>query len=282
MSINEDVAAEVLAKSARHCCICRQYLPLSIQVHHIIEKSEGGTDNFDNLIPVCIQCHGYIHTTPHMTRKFTIKELKKCRDDVYEMVSTGKLPATRTMTRNELEAISALLADTLRNLNSKEEIDEEALKFLCAVYSERSNIKIVRTLENLSIIVIGSQYFIPKEKFSGQYPKSIINLLSHGFIESKGDTLEITSKGMNLVSKLVQTTATYTQKKVKCLNCSLHFIICSWDQDKHNSSSIYCPECGQNKGLFLVWTQQKFGFIFQDVPGNAMLYDSPRFKTKDE
>lgn len=26
-------------------------------------------------------------------------------------------------------------------------------------------------------------------------------------------------------------------------------------------------------GIFLAWTQQKFGFIFQDVPGKARLYD---------
>lgn len=278
MSINEDVVAEVLAKSARHCCVCRQFLPLSIQVHHIIEKSDGGTDDFDNLIPVCIQCHGNIHTIPHMTRKFTIKELKRCRDDVYEMVSVGKLPATKPMTRNELEVTSSILAETLRNSNNKEELSDEAIKLLSAILCEESNIKINRLSENSVVINIGSQYFIPSDKFVGQYPKSIIELLSQGLIVSMGDTLEITDKGSNLVAGLVQTTATYTQKKVKCLNCSLHFIICTWDKDKHDSSSICCPECGQNKGLFLVWTQQKFGFIFEDVPGNAMLYDSPSIK----
>lgn len=275
-SINEDIVAEVLAKSARHCCVCRQFLPLSIQVHHIIERSDGGTDDFDNLIPVCIQCHGYIHTIPQMTRKFTTKEQKKCRDDVYEMVSVGKLPASRAMTRNELEVVSSILAETLSNSNNNEELSEEAMKLLSATLCEESSIKINRFSEKASMIIIGNQHFIPKEKFVGQYPKSIIELLSQGFIESKGDTLEITAKGRNLVSKLVQTTSTYTQKKIKCLNCSLHFIICTWDKDKHNSGSICCPECGQSQGLFLIWTQQKFGFIFQDVPGNAMLYDSPK------
>lgn len=280
MSINEDIVAEVLVRAARHCCVCRQFLPLSIQVHHIIERSDGGTDDLDNLIPVCIQCHGNIHTIPHMTRKFTTKELKKCRDAVYEMVSFGKLPATRAMTKNELEVVSAILAETLRNSNKDEVLSDEAIKLLSATLCEESNIKLNKISEKSSMIVIGDQYFIPNEEYAGQYPKPIIELLSQGFIESRGDTLEITAKGSKLVSGLVQTTSTYTQKKVKCLNCSLHFIICTWDKDKHDSGSICCPECGQNQGLFAIWTQQKFGFIFQDVPGNAMLYDSPILKSK--
>jgi|GEM_PF-1139553 len=280
MSINEDVSSEVLSKSARHCCICRQFLPLHIQVHHIIERSDGGTDDFDNLIPVCIQCHATIHTKPYMTRKFTAKELKKSRDDVYEMVSVGKLPSTKSTTRNELEAISSLLAETLKNSRSEDKLSEEAIHLLSATLCEKSDIELKRISDNTVMIIIGNQNFIPKDKLEAQYPKVIIELLSKGFINSKGDILELTKKGSDLVSKLVQTTATYTQKKIKCLNCSLHFIICTWEKDKHNSNSICCPECGQKKGLFLVWTQQKFGFIFQDVPGNAMLYDLPIDKLK--
>lgn len=280
MSISEDISAEVLAKAARHCCICRQFLPLYIQVHHIIERSKGGTDDFDNLIPVCIQCHASIHTTPYMTRKFTAKELKKSREDVYEMVSLGKLPATKSMTRNEIEAVSSHLAETLKNSKSEDKLSKEAIQLLSAALCEESNIELRKISANTVMIIIGNQNFIPKDKVEGQYPKVIIELLSKGFINSKGNTLELTKKGLDLVSKLVQTTATYTQKKIKCLNCSLHFIICTWEKNKHKSNSICCPECGQKKGLFLVWTQQKFGFIFQDVPGYAMLYDLPVNKPK--
>ncbi|MFW9333752.1 HNH endonuclease [Paenibacillus polymyxa] len=213
MSINEDVLSEVLSKSARHCCICRQFLPLSIQVHHIIEKSDGGTDDFDNLIPVCIQCHGFIHTNPHMTRKFTAKEQKMSRNDLYEMVSVGKLPATKSMTRNELEVVSSILAETLKNSENKEELSDEAIKLLSATLCEDSNIKINRFSENSVMIIVGNQYFTPRDKFEGQYPKPIIELLSQGLVKSQGDTLEITDKGKKLVTKLVQTTETYTQKK---------------------------------------------------------------------
>lgn len=58
---------------------------------------------------------------------------------------------------------------------------------------------------------------MPKRKFEGQYPRGIIELLSKGFIISKGNQLVITQKGNNLISQLVQNASTYTQIKVKCL-----------------------------------------------------------------
>lgn len=32
-----------------------------IEVHHIIEKNDNGTDSCENLIPVCSNCHSKIH-----------------------------------------------------------------------------------------------------------------------------------------------------------------------------------------------------------------------------
>lgn len=100
-----------------------------------------------------------------------------------------------------------------------------------------------------------------------------MKLLSNGFIFLNGDSIDITDKGEKLINKVIQNTTTYTQVKVKCLECNLHFIICTWNKETHSCSTITCPECSQNNGNFLVWAQQKFGYIFQDVPGNAMLYD---------
>ena len=64
---------------------------------------------------------------------------------------------------------------------------------------------------------------------------------------------------------------TYQQIKCKCLNCGLHFVICTDDPDRHTISSIYCPECGQNGGLFMVWRETVSGFIYETVPGHAQL-----------
>ncbi|SHI03967.1 HNH endonuclease [Clostridium collagenovorans DSM 3089] len=277
MAIPDNIVAEVLSKSARHCCVCRNFLPLKIQVHHIIEKNDGGTDDIDNLIPICIDCHASIHTITNMTRKFTSLELKKSRDTVYDMVINGKLPAFKPLTRNEIEMISSTLVESLKKKTLEEPLSNEAMYILTTSLSEQSPI-LVNSFHNNSfqVIVIGTQHIVSQEKSEGQYPMSIIELLSKGYIEVNKNQINISVKGIHLLETLINTTATFTQKKAKCLSCGLHFILCSWHKDKHDSSSLHCPECGQSNGNFLVWSQQKFGFIFEDVPGKANLYSAPK------
>jgi hypothetical protein len=64
--------------------------------------------------------------------------------------------------------------------------------------------------------------------------------------------------------------ATYTRVKAKCLGCSLHFVLCTWHPERHSAQSLYCPECGQHEGQFLVWTECVPGVVGQEVPGDAM------------
>ncbi|WP_128805077.1 HNH endonuclease [Klebsiella grimontii] len=85
MPIPDNIAAKILVKSARHCCICRRFSPLQIQIHHIVAQSEGGLDDEDNLIPICISCHSSVHSRMHMTKGFSRAELKGHRDAVYDM-----------------------------------------------------------------------------------------------------------------------------------------------------------------------------------------------------
>ncbi|MCA1035682.1 HNH endonuclease [Bacillus infantis] len=275
MALSLEVRTEVLAKCARICCICRVFKPLHVQVHHIREKADGGTDDFDNLIPVCIECHSSIHTKAKMTQNFSEKELKKIRDNVYELVRTGDLPKSSTIERKEIELISSIFAETLK-FNKKDEeksLSSDAIELLSIMLCEGVPAIYNKVSEDFILLEIGGQYITKKFNGKAQYPDFVIELLTKGLIYSNGNSIEITEEGKQLISTLVQTTATYTQKKVKCLECGLHFIICSWNKDAHNSSTINCPECGQNNSNFIVWSQQKFGFIFQDVPGNAMIYD---------
>ena len=45
MAVSPEAAAPILAKCARHCCVCRRFRPLHLQVHHIVERNEGGTED---------------------------------------------------------------------------------------------------------------------------------------------------------------------------------------------------------------------------------------------
>lgn len=56
--------------------------------------------------------------------------------------------------------------------------------------------------------------------------------------------------------------------KAKCLSCSLHFIACSFNSEWKPQ---FCPECGGNES-FLCWAPQETDrFIFEFVPGGALL-----------
>ena len=64
-------------------------------------------------------------------------------------------------------------------------------------------------------------------------------------------------------------TSSFVLLKAKCLECSLHFMLCTEHRDEHSASSLYCPECGQHAGGFMVWEERAKGWIFQHVPGKA-------------
>ena len=53
------------------------------------------------------------------------------------------------------------------------------------------------------------------------------------------------------------------------MKCGLHFIVCTDYPEQHANTTMYCPECGQHLGKFLVWKAEVEGFIFQAVPGDA-------------
>lgn len=266
-------AAIVLANAARHCCICRQFLPLYIQVHHIKERCNGGTDDISNLIPVCIQCHSAIHTKTNMTRAFSEMELKKSRDSVYQMVEEGKLPANDRINLNNIEQILSIFHDQLVAKGDDDKLSEQATELLVKIYCQNSNVQVQGNKE-LCYVKLGTEMlFFNIEKYQ-KYPKEIIELLEKQLLVEENDNIRISENGEILIQDLIGKIPTYTQVKVKCLNCGLHFIICTDYKERHLNKDIYCPECGVHGGANLIWIQEKPGFIFEDVPGSAMIYNA--------
>ncbi len=274
MAISKEVANVVLSKSGRHCCLCREFSPLTVQVHHIIEQNEGGTDEIDNLIPLCTNCHSSIHTKTKMTRGFSPEELKLHRDNVYKLISEGKLSAhSNTMTQEEILNFYFKISQVKSREGDVPELSEEAFLIISTALCENAEIIMENILNKDHVLTIGGQkHFIKKEE-NRQYPPQIIELMEKGFIVAYGTTFEITDDAIKYISATIHNTDTYTQCKVKCLTCGVHFIICSWYQDRHDCENIFCPECGSKNGRFIVWKQKKFGYIFEDVPGNAVVSD---------
>ena len=67
---------QLLANTGRRCCICSRLH--KVQVHHIVPKDKGGTDDIENGIPLCPNCHDEVHSPyarGRTTRTYTSQEL---------------------------------------------------------------------------------------------------------------------------------------------------------------------------------------------------------------
>lgn len=65
----------------------------------------------------------------------------------------------------------------------------------------------------------------------------------------------------------------HTQLKFKCTICGLHFIVCTWQPERHGVMAEYCPECGQHEGRFVLWSEPSDLHIFEVVPGQSQMID---------
>lgn len=88
----KDVAERALVNSGRHCCLCHKFCGFKIELHHIIQRSEGGADTDENCIPLCLECHAEVkaYDPGHpIGRKYNASELREHRDRWYEKVKNS-------------------------------------------------------------------------------------------------------------------------------------------------------------------------------------------------
>jgi hypothetical protein len=80
MAFQPEEVNQLLVETGRRCALCGKLHGVSI--HHIKPVAEGGTDDIDNAIPLCPNCHDEIHGSHALgrtTRGYTVNELKKHR-----------------------------------------------------------------------------------------------------------------------------------------------------------------------------------------------------------
>jgi hypothetical protein len=97
MGIAKGVRDRLLVESRHRCTICAEKC---FEVHHIIEISEGGTDEADNLIVLCPNCHQHRY---HRSGEFTRDQLRQYKQKLKEQNEIE-----RRVLRN-LEEIRSLL-----------------------------------------------------------------------------------------------------------------------------------------------------------------------------
>lgn len=92
MSFSPAIKQRAMVASGRHCCVCHRYKGVKIEVHHIVQEADGGTNTFENAIPLCFDCHsdaGHFNTRHPRGTKFSKEELIKSRENWYKSIKNN-------------------------------------------------------------------------------------------------------------------------------------------------------------------------------------------------
>lgn len=95
MTFNDEVRLQALLWSDRHCCFCKKPCGTNIEIHHLVPESKGGTNDQDNAIPLCFDCHSDVmrYNDDHPKgNKYKPSELKARREQVYEEFTRHLVP----------------------------------------------------------------------------------------------------------------------------------------------------------------------------------------------
>ena len=87
MAFKQAEVERLLVATGRRCCICGKLH--RAQVHHIVPLEQGGSDDIENGIPLCPNCHDEVHTgySPgRTTRVYSAEELRRHRERAIERV----------------------------------------------------------------------------------------------------------------------------------------------------------------------------------------------------
>jgi len=93
---SKDDKIKALLWCNRHCCLCGKACGSNIEVHHIVPIEQGGSDDIDNAIPLCFDCHkevGSYNEKHPIGSKYRAEELKVRREQIYEEQTRHLVPA---------------------------------------------------------------------------------------------------------------------------------------------------------------------------------------------
>jgi len=137
MGFPQSVVERALLASGRHCCICHSFCGFKIELHHIMQQADGGTDTDENCIPLCLDCHAEVkaYDPRHpIGRKYTESELRAHRDKWYAKVAnSGGL----TVSHATIEQDQSLFREIQTLLPSTGSIEFFASPRLCRFFPHR-------------------------------------------------------------------------------------------------------------------------------------------------
>ena len=91
-----------LSSTGRRCAICQHRH--AVQLHHIVHRSQGGSDELENAIPLCPNCHNEVHSSyssGRTTRIYTVAELRHFRRQALEYWAAASTDGPRVATAGD-------------------------------------------------------------------------------------------------------------------------------------------------------------------------------------
>ncbi len=95
MPFDEKIRIKTLIWCDRHCCWCKKACGVNIEIHHIIPEEKGGSDDLENAIPLCFDCHSEVerYNVKHPKgTKYKKEELIARREQVYDEYTRHLVP----------------------------------------------------------------------------------------------------------------------------------------------------------------------------------------------
>jgi hypothetical protein len=83
--IPKAVRDQVLVAAMHRCCLCPEHHDV-VDLHHIVQISEGGPNTEDNLMAVCPTCHAKIH---RIRSRYSEAQLRMYRERWVELCALG-------------------------------------------------------------------------------------------------------------------------------------------------------------------------------------------------
>lgn len=131
---------EMFIRCGRLCCLCLKQCGVNIEAAHIIDEAAGGSNEAENGIPVCFDCHqeiGAYNDTHPRGNKLRPEELKARRDRIYDLVETGVIYA-QVIAQRSRAAHPSDSVPILDDASERSKPSAEASRFLNRLLSERS------------------------------------------------------------------------------------------------------------------------------------------------
>jgi len=70
--VSKRTAAKIVKRAKLSCVMCG-WDRTTLDLHHVVPRSKGGTNNHDNLVPLCPNCHRMAHESQYMQEELSAR-----------------------------------------------------------------------------------------------------------------------------------------------------------------------------------------------------------------